>query len=122
MTDFGAYSPDPVDYPDTAHPMASAIERGEHDRGITLCGSGNGIAMVANKHAGIRFALCWNAATAALARRHNDANVCSLPARLISRDEALEITRLFLATPFDGGRHQRRVDKIPLPAPVKTSD
>jgi ribose 5-phosphate isomerase B len=116
VKDFGAYSPGSVDYPDTAHPMARAVEAGEHERGITLCGSGNGIAMVANKHAGIRCALCWNAAIAALARQHNDANVCSLPARFITYEEAEEIVRVFLATGFDGGRHRLRVDKIPCPA------
>ncbi|MDR2130862.1 MAG: ribose 5-phosphate isomerase B [Odoribacteraceae bacterium] len=114
VTDFGAYSAESVDYPDTAHPMADAVEAGEHDRGITLCGSGNGIAMVANKHAGIRCALCWNTTIATLARQHNDANVCSLPARFIAYDEAEKIVQLFLSTGFDGGRHQQRVAKIPL--------
>ncbi|MDR0766125.1 MAG: ribose 5-phosphate isomerase B [Odoribacteraceae bacterium] len=114
VKDFGAPSGESVDYPDMAHPMARAVEAGEHERGITLCGSGNGIAMVANKHAGIRCALCWNTAIAALARQHNDANVCSLPARFITYEEAEAIVRLFLSTGFDGGRHQQRVDKIPV--------
>jgi ribose 5-phosphate isomerase B len=114
VKDFGAYSAESMDYPDTAHPMAYAIEAGTYERGITLCGSGNGIAMAANKHAGIRCALCWSMPIVLLARQHNDANVCSLPARFITYDEAKEIVRLFLSTGFDGGRHQQRVDKIPL--------
>jgi ribose 5-phosphate isomerase B len=114
VMDFGAFSTESVDYPDTAHPMARVVEAGMCTRGITLCGSGNGIAMAANKHAGIRCALCWNTATALLARQQNDANVCSLPARFISYEEAEEIIRLFLSTGFEGGRHQERVDKIPI--------
>ncbi|MDR2413822.1 MAG: ribose 5-phosphate isomerase B [Odoribacteraceae bacterium] len=114
VKDYGASSVESVDYPDMAHPLARAIEAGEHERGITLCGSGNGIAMAANKHAGIRCALCWNEAIAMLARQHNDANVCSLPARFVTHEEAEKIVRVFLSTGFEGGRHQQRVDKIPL--------
>ncbi|MDR0544455.1 MAG: ribose 5-phosphate isomerase B [Odoribacteraceae bacterium] len=113
VKDFGAPSAESVDYPDMAHPMARAIEAGEFERGITLCGSGNGIAMAANKHAGIRCALCWNEAIVTLARQHNDANACSLPARFITYEEAERIVQLFLSTDFEGGRHQQRVDKIP---------
>jgi ribose 5-phosphate isomerase B len=114
VKDFGAYSAESMDYPDTAHPMAEAVERGEFEKGIALCGSGNGISMTLNKHQGIRAALCWNAELAWLARLHNDANVCSLPARFISYEEAQEIIDRFLATDFEGGRHQRRVEKIPV--------
>ena len=115
VTDFGTHSPDSMDYPDTAHPLAAAVESGAHDRGIVLCGSGNGISMTVNKHQGIRCALCWNMELADLARRHNDANVLGLPARFIAYEEACHIVDVFLATPFEGGRHQRRVAKIPLP-------
>ncbi len=113
ITDFGTNSPDSMDYPDTAHPLALAVERGEFKFGITLCGSGNGINITANKHQGIRSALCWNAEIAALARQHNDANVLALPARFISYEKAVEIVEVFLSTGFEGGRHQTRVDKIP---------
>jgi ribose 5-phosphate isomerase B len=112
LKDFGAYTAESSDYPDYAHPMASAIKRGEFDYGISICGSGNGISMVLNKHLGIRAALCWNPEVAALARRHNDANVLSLPARFISESEALDMIDVFFVTDFEGGRHQRRIDKI----------
>lgn len=114
LTDFGTHSPDSMDYPDTAHPLAEAVESGKFDFGITICGSGNGINMTANKHQGIRAALCWNTEIAALARQHNNANVCSLPARFISVDLAKQIVAVFLSEGFDGGRHQKRIDKIPL--------
>ncbi len=114
VKDFGAYSTESMDYPDTAHPMAEAVENGEFEKGIALCGSGNGISMTLNKHQGIRAALCWTAELAWLARLHNDANVCSLPARFIPYEEAQEIVERFLTTDFEGGRHQRRVEKIPL--------
>jgi len=113
VTDFGTNSSESCDYADYAHPMASSVEENRNDLGISVCGSGNGINMTANKHQGIRAALCWNKEIAALARSHNDANVCSLPARFISNDEAFEIVRTFLMTKFDGGRHQTRINKIP---------
>jgi len=112
--DFGSNTPDPVDYPDFAHPLAYAIEEGAFDFGITLCGSGNGINMVTNKHPKIRAALCWNEEIAILARRHNDANVCSLPARFIDSETAKRIVDLFLSTSFEGGRHIERIEKIPV--------
>ena len=113
VKDFGAYSEESVDYPDFAHPMALAIENSEHDIGISLCGSGNGINMAANKHQGIRSALCWNVKIAWFARLHNDANICALPARFISYDLAKDIVTAFLKTDFEGGRHEKRVEKIP---------
>ena len=112
IKDFGAFSSESSDYPDFAHPMASAIKKGEFDFGISICGSGNGISMVLNKHLGIRAALCWKAEIAALARQHNDANVLSLPARFVTESEALDIIETFFMSEFEGGRHQRRVDKI----------
>ena len=114
IKDFGSYSDESSDYPDFAHPFASAIEKGEFDLGISMCGSGNGINITANKHSGIRSALCWEVEIAALARQHNDANVCALPARFISDEEAEKIVDSFLNTKFEGGRHQRRIDKIPI--------
>jgi ribose 5-phosphate isomerase B len=114
VKDFGSYTSDPVDYADYGHPLAAAIDAGEYKTGITLCGSGNGINMVTNKHQRVRGALCWNKEIAEMARRHNDANICSLPSRYINEDEAKEIISIFLNTPFDGGRHQSRIEKIPL--------
>lgn len=114
VTNLGTNSPDSMDYPDTAHPLAIAVENNQVDLGITICGSGNGINMTANKHQGIRAALCWNTEISALARAHNNANVCSLPARFITLERAKEIVTIFLNTPFEGGRHQRRIDKIPV--------
>lgn len=112
--DFGPFTTDAVDYPDYIHPVARAVESGQVDLGITLCGSGNGAAMTANKHAGIRAALCWTPELASLARHHNDANVLDIPARFVSLYQALEMVDVFLAEPFDGGRHQRRIEKIPV--------
>jgi len=112
LKDFGCFSAESCDYPDFAHPMASAVENGEFDYGISICGSGNGISMAVNKHKGIRAAICWKPELASLARRHNDANVLSLPARFITEAEALEMVDTFFSTDFEGGRHQRRVDKI----------
>ncbi|HZL11119.1 MAG TPA: ribose 5-phosphate isomerase B [Prolixibacteraceae bacterium] len=112
--DFGAFSAESSDYPDFAHPLAIAVSNGEFDEGITLCGSGNGINMTANKHQGIRSAICWMPEIAQLARLHNDANICALPARYITDDEAIEIVKLFLATEFEGGRHLKRINKIPV--------
>lgn len=110
--DFGTNSSESMDYPDVAHPLASAVERGEFSLGILICGSANGVAMAANKHAGIRAAICWNEELAELARLHNNANVLCLPARFISVEMALEIVQKFLSAKFEGGRHQRRVEKI----------
>lgn len=110
-TNYGTNSHDSVDYPDFAHPVAEkVIETGE--LGILICGSGNGINMTANKHAGIRSALCWTPEIAELARQHNNANILALPARFISEEEALEIVKVFIGTEFEGGRHERRVNKI----------
>lgn len=111
--DFGAFSSESSDYPDYAHPLAKAVSNGEFDFGITLCGSGNGINMTANKHQGIRSAICWMPEIAALARLHNDANICALPARYITDEQAIEIVKIFLTTGFEGGRHLRRINKIP---------
>lgn len=114
VTNFGTNSSESMDYPDTAHPLAFAIENNELEMGISICGSGNGINMTANKHQGIRAALCWNAEISKLAREHNNANICSLPARFISIKEAMQIVDVFLTTEFEGGRHQRRLDKMPI--------
>lgn len=110
--DFGTYSADSCDYPDYAHPCALAVEEGAVYPAIALCGTGNGIGITLNKHAGIRAALCWRPELAQLAREHNDANVLVLPARFISPEEAIRLVDIFLSTPFEGGRHQRRIDKI----------
>lgn len=112
--DFGTYSDESCDYADYAHPCAAAVERGECYPGIAMCGTGNGIAMTLNKHQGIRAALCWEPELARLARAHNDANVLVMPARFISFDTAKEIIDAFFDTPFEGGRHQRRIEKIAL--------
>lgn len=112
--DFGTFSAESCDYPDFAHPCATAVEEGKCYPGIAMCGSGNGIAITLNKHQGIRAALCWNPELAALARKHNDANVLVLPARFIEPALALQILDVFLSTPFEGGRHSRRIEKIPL--------
>ncbi len=112
--DFGTDSADSCDYPDYAHPCALAVESGECHPGIAMCGSGNGIAMTLNKHRGVRAALCWTPELASLARRHNNANVLVLPARFIAPEVALEIVDTFLSTGFEGGRHERRIEKIPL--------
>lgn len=112
VLDYGAHSAESVDYPDFAHAVAEAVESGQADRGIVICGSGNGVAMTANKHAGIRCALCWTEEIAALARQHNDANVIALPARFVPEILAQAMVRIFLNTAFEGGRHERRVSKI----------
>ena len=112
VKDFGTYSTDSVDYPDMIHPLARAIEKGEYPLGIILCGSGNGAQMTANKHPHVRAALCWNEELAKLAREHNDANILSLPGRFIPFDQAWRMVQLFLTTPFAGGRHAQRVEKI----------
>lgn len=112
LKDFGPYTADSVDYPDFAHPVASAVESGEFTYGILLCGSANGVAITANKHQGIRAGLCWENEVASLVRLHNNANVLCIPARFVSVEEAKQITETFLTTAFEGGRHQNRVEKI----------
>lgn len=112
IRDLGTNSEEAVDYPDYGHPLAKAVSTGEYDMGISICGTGNGINMVVNKHPGIRSALCWNEEISRLARAHNDANVCALPARFISESEAYLIVKTFLTTAFEGGRHKKRIDKI----------
>ncbi|MDR1170731.1 MAG: RpiB/LacA/LacB family sugar-phosphate isomerase [Prevotellaceae bacterium] len=113
ITDYGTCSGiNSVDYPDFGHPLGNAIDTGKCTRGIAVCYSGNGISMVLNRHMGVRAALCWNSDVAALARRHNDANVCVLPGHFITEKEAEETVRRFLSTPFDGGRHTVRIEKI----------
>jgi ribose 5-phosphate isomerase B len=112
VRDFGTHSQEPADYPVYIRPVAEAVSRGEFERGVVLGGSGNGEAMVANRVRGIRCALCWNAESARLARSHNDANMISLGQRMMPEDTALEIVRVWLETPFDGGRHERRIRMI----------
>ncbi|MBO7635676.1 MAG: ribose 5-phosphate isomerase B [Paludibacteraceae bacterium] len=111
---FGTNTTDSCDYPDYAHPMALSIEAGECDFGIAICGTGNGISMTCNKHQGIRAALSWEVEIAKLGRQHNNANVVGIPARFISKEKALEIVEAFLTTDFEGGRHERRIAKIPV--------
>ena len=111
LIDFGCPSEESIDYPDYAHPVAEYVEKNKV-LGVLICGSGNAISMSANKHQGIRSAICWTEELAALARQHNDANILSLPARFISLDEAKEIVNIFLSTSFEGGRHQKRIEKI----------
>jgi len=110
--DFGCSSEDSIDYPDFAHPVAEFIESHLGSLGILICGSGNGISMTANKHQGIRSAICWKKEIASLARQHNNANIITLPARFVSTEEAIEMVDVFLDTDFEGGRHQTRVEKI----------
>ena len=112
IKDFGTYSDASADYPDFAHPVALAVESGDFDFGILVCGSGNGVAITANKHQGIRAAICWNEELADRARSHNNANIVCIPARHISIDEAKKIVEIFLSTAFEGGRHANRVNKI----------
>ena len=112
--DFGTYSTESCDYPDFAHTCAISVESGDCYPGIAICGSGNGINMTLNKHQGIRAALCWEPELAQLARAHNNANILVMPGRFISNEKALEIVKTFLSTDFEGGRHQRRIDKIPV--------
>ena len=112
VTDYGCPSTDSCDYPDFAHPMAASVEDGTNDFGIAICSTGNGITMTCNHHQGIRAALCWDEPLAALARQHNNANILGLPANYISAEKALELVKIFLSTEFEGGRHERRVNKI----------
>jgi len=113
ILNFGTDNNESMDYPDAIHPVAEAVESGKADLGIIICGSGNGAAMTANHHQKIRAALCWNNDIVTLARQHNDANILSIPARYVSLSEALEFVNTFLNTDFEGGRHQKRIDKIP---------
>lgn len=110
--DFGTYNEESTDYPDFAHPVSSAVESKEFEFGILVCGSANGVAITANKHQGIRAAICWNEELACLARQHNNANVVCIPERFIDFDTAVKIVDRFLNTSFEGGRHERRVNKI----------
>lgn len=113
LNDVGCYSEESIDYPDYGHPVAEQVEQDENMLGIVICGSGNGINMTVNKHAGIRSALCWTEEIASLARQHNNANILALPARFISVEKGLAIVDAFLSAEFEGGRHARRVAKIP---------
>ena len=112
--DLGTFSEQSVDYPDFAHKEVNLIKNKTYEKGILICGSGNGIAMTANKHAGIRAALCWNAEIAKLARQHNDANILVFPGRFIDLEEAKECVKTFFSTQFEGGRHQKRIEKIDI--------
>jgi len=114
VTDFGTHSNAPVDYPLFIRPVAEAVANGQFERGVVLGGSGNGEAIVANRVRGVRCALCWNADSARLARQHNDANVISLGQRMMSQETALEVVKIWLETPFEGGRHQRRIELIDI--------
>ncbi len=114
VVDYGTDSTVSCDYPDYAHPLGKAMDGGEVECGIALCGTGNGMAMTLNKHRSVRAGLCWNSEIARLSRAHNDANVLVMPARFISYAMAARIVNTWISTPFDGGRHQRRVNKIPL--------
>ena len=114
VKDFGCYSAESCDYPDFAHPLAEAVEKGEFEFGIIICSTGNGICITANKHQGIRAALCWDVPLADFARRHNNANVLGLPANYVSKEKALAMVNQFFTTDFEGGRHERRVNKIPV--------
>ena len=111
--DFGCYTEESIDYPDFAHPVAIEVSKNPEALGVLICGSGNGINMTANKHSGIRSAICWKKEIAVLARQHNNANILALPARFLTNEEGIEILTAFLETHFEGGRHQNRIDKIP---------
>ena len=113
IVDFGTHSTASMDYPDVAHPLAEAVEKGDIELGIAMCGTGNGMQMALNKHQGIRAGLCWDVEIAQLIRQHNNANVLVMPARFIPFEKVIEITDAYLATGFEGGRHQGRIDKIP---------
>lgn len=110
--DFGTYSKDSVDYPDFAHPVALSVESGECAFGILLCGTSNGVAITANKHQGIRAAICWGEEIAQLVREHNNANILCIPGRFVREGDAEKMLQIFMSTPFEGGRHQRRVEKM----------
>ena len=113
VINFGTNKEESMDYPDAIHPVADAVESGKADLGIIICGSGNGAAMTANHHKNIRAALCWNNELVALARQHNDANILSIPARFVSQEDSIQFVKTFISTDFEGGRHQKRIDKIP---------
>lgn len=112
--DFGTHSEEDVDYPDSVHPLGYAIENNEYDLGIVFCGSGNGVNMTVNKHQNVRSGLCWNEEIARLVKAHNNANICAIPARFVTANDVIKIVTVFLHTEFEGGRHLRRVNKIPL--------
>ncbi len=112
--DLGCYSDESVDYPVYAHLIGEAIENGDYEIGITFCGSGQGISIAANKHQGVRSGVCWNAEIAALARQHNNANICAVPGRFVTDEEAIAIVEAFLSADFEGGRHARRIEQIPV--------
>ena len=114
VKDFGCFSDESNDYPDFAHLATAAVENGKYDFGVLVCGTGNGMNMTANKYQGVRAALCYNEQISRLSRAHNNANICSLSGRFLNEAEAILIVKTFLLTPFDGGRHKRRIDKIPL--------
>ena len=114
VKDFGTHSEESCDYPDFAHALGEAIDNGDLERGVALCGSGEGLSMTLNKHQSVRAALCWIPEIAKLSRQHNNSNVLCMPARFISNDEALEMLNIWLETEFEGGRHQRRLDKMPI--------
>jgi ribose 5-phosphate isomerase B len=114
VKDLGTSSSESVDYPDFGHPLANAVSAGEFEKGISICGTGNGINMVVNKHPGIRAALCWNEEISRMSRAHNDANILTLPGWFITESEAYLIAKTFLTTDFEGGRHSRRIEKISL--------
>ena len=114
VVDMGTYSEDSVDYPDFIHPLAKAVNDGKYSRGIIMCGSGNGAQITANKHQNVRAGLCWNEEQTVLTRQHNNANVMSIPGRFIPFEQAWKMVQLFLNTPFEGGRHSRRVEKISI--------
>jgi ribose 5-phosphate isomerase B len=116
VLNFGTDDEESMDYPDSIHPVAEAVESGRADLGIILCGSGNGAAMTANHHKNIRAALCWTDELVSLARQHNDANILSIPARFVSLQDALQFVDTFINTDFEGGRHKKRIDKIPVDA------
>ena len=112
--DFGCFSEESVDYPEFAHAIGDAIDKGEYETGITFCGSGQGISIAANKHQNVRSAICWSAEIASLSKQHNNANICAVPGRFVSDQEAIEIVDAFLNNEFEGGRHARRIAQIPL--------
>ncbi len=112
IEDLGTNSTESVDYPEFGHKLGESIESGKYKKGISICGSGNGINMVVNRHNGVRAAICWNKEISEMARRHNDANVCSIPARYVDLEETIEIVDIFLNTGFDGGRHEKRINQI----------
>ncbi|NQU53376.1 MAG: ribose 5-phosphate isomerase B [Bacteroidetes bacterium] len=112
--DFGCFSEESVDYPEFAHLIGDAIDKGEYETGITFCGSGQGISIAANKHQNVRSAICWSAEIATLSKQHNNANICAVPGRFVSNEEAIAIVDAFLTAEFEGGRHARRIAQIPL--------